>query len=661
MFNRTDRIKYLAVTILTLQVIALVSLWLIFKRPVPLLAVIVTAVDVVVAAILIWNYENDRKSRVIDVSRVVGEDHKDLMLYGQLGLLTYDDDYVVTWCSELFEERGLSLIGEKLTKSIPGSEILLNGDSDTSVFEIEDRKYEITRGESSRVLFFKDVTEFRNLSETYDDEKVVLGLIHLDNYDETIQYEDEQKIAAINTNIRQKIVEWCILHDAVVRRLRSDRFLVVVNEKNFRTMIDENFSILEEVKQEADNLSVAISASMAFARGTSDLTELDSMINELLELILSRGGDQVAVRAYGQDVKFYGLSSEASEKTSKVRVRVIAQTLRGIIRDADNVFIVPHSEADFDAIGSCLGMSRFVQAFDKDAYIIMKDIDIEASALRAINDNIDEVLARHVLVNEDDALNFLTRDSVVIVCDHHSADLTSAPELVSQAKKVVIIDHHRRKQETDISAMMIYNEPAASSAVELISELIEYQPARVELDEFEATYMYTGILVDTDGFRSKCSSRSFEVCAYLRKEGADITMANEWLKEPLEQFEMRTRILNYSQMVNGNILVAALPEKEGMVTRTMVAQAANHALGIRNVDASFVIAQIEEDTWSISGRSNGKVNVQIILEKMGGGGHFAAAGLQRKSTSTAQLKKELLEVLEEFVREVKANEDNSAE
>ncbi|MBQ2213313.1 MAG: DHH family phosphoesterase, partial [Erysipelotrichaceae bacterium] len=611
-------------------------------------------------ALIVFAYEKALKSRVMDTTRVLGNDAKDGMVYAQLGIVSYDDDYIVTWASELLDERGIKIIGEKITRVIPGVEVLLNGETDRDVFVIKEREYEITKASGSRTLFMKDVTEYNSLNATYNNEKTVLGLIYLDNYDETVQYEDERKIALINTNIRQKIVEWGTGYGAVVRRVRSDRFTVVINEGDFRRMLYDKFSILEEIKEEADKLDVAISASMAFAYGSSNLNTLDTVTNELLELVLSRGGDQVAVREIGQEVRFYGASSDASEKTSKVKARVISQTLRGIIKEADNVFVVPHKEADFDAVGACLGVSRIAQALGKRANIVLEGIAIENSARAVLEDNYDELESRHNIISERDAIELLTRKSVVVVVDHHSSDLTSAPDLVSRASKIVIIDHHRRKTETNISAMLIYNEPSSSSAVELVSELIQYQPEEVELDEFESTYMYTGLVVDTDGFKSRCSGRSFEVCAFLRKKGADIALSNEWLKESIDEFETKTKILKYSRIINNNMLIAALPESEGSVTRTMVAQVANSALSIKGVDAAFVIARIDGDIIALSGRSNGTVNVQLIREKLGGGGHFTAAGLQRTDTTVEAVHSELVQAINEFLEGDVADENHTS-
>lgn len=656
-----NNFKYYILAVFLIQTVFLVVLKVIFKQPFQLLAALFTIIDCAVAIYLIISYEKEKHDRLIGVSRVLGNDAKEAMLYGELGLIIYDDNYVTTWTSELFEERKIDLIGEKLTRSIEGIEVLFNGKTDTGLFTIADRQYRISRSDSNRVLYVRDVSELSNMQKKYEAGKLVLGLIHLDNYNETVQYEDEQKIAYINTNVRQKVVEWCKQFDAIVRRLRSDRFLVILSENNFRKMQAEKFTILEDVKSEAEKLEVNVSASMAFAYGSENFPELDEMVNSLLELVLSRGGDQVAVRESGSDVRFYGTSSESGEKTSKVKARVTAQTLKDIINESNMVFIVPHREADYDAVGSCLAVSKMVQAFGKAAYVVLKGITVESGAREVIEQNLEEILSNHSIVSEQDALGMMDRDSLVVVCDHHSLDLTSAARLVEEAKRVVVIDHHRRKTETNVNAMMIYNEPSSSSAVEMVCEMIQYLPEKIEFTTFEASFLYTGILVDTDGFRSRCSSRTFEVCAYLKKSGADITRANDWLKETIEQFETKTKILKYSEIVNGNIIMACLPEKDGLISRTMVAIVANYALSIKNIDAAFVVAQIDENTWACSGRSNGAVNVQLILEEMGGGGHFAAAGLQRKNSSTKALREELIKSIEKYLKGETSDESNTAE
>jgi len=664
MDDRMDRYKIGALVLFILQIFLVLLCQLVLRIDYSFLAFIFTLIDGVVLLLFIYQYENTAQNKLMSVSRILGNDARDAFIYGQVGIVIYDDDYTVTWVNELFEQRHIELIGLSIVKEIPAIEELFKGESDKAEFMLKGRRYEAVQREDAQILFFRDITEQAGLAERYANEKAVLGLIHLDNYADTIQYEDEQQIALINTNIRQRVIEWANKYDAVIRRLSSDRMLVVLNEQHFNRMIEDRFDILDIVKTEAQHLDVMISVSMAFALGTSDFAELDSMLNDLLELALSRGGDQVAVRSYGQDVKFYGTSSPSSEKRSKVRARVIAQSLHGIINESDKVFIVPHADADFDAMGACLGISRIVQAVHKPAYIVAHDIELESKAGSVLQQNLVQLSSDHQFISEAEGLDMLTRNTAVVVVDHHSMDLNAAPQLVGKARRLVIIDHHRRKTDTNLSAMMIYNEPAASSTVELVTELLQYQSVTVDITELEATYMYTGLLVDTDGFRSHAGSRTFEACAYLRKNGADIGQANDWLKDTYDEFLKKTDVMKYCAIAGDGIIISAIPEETGSyLSRTVISQAANSILMVRDVEAVFVIARIAEDDWAISARSNGRINVQMIMENMGGGGHFNAAGLQRSGTSVAQMYNQLQQAINKYKEEQGAekNEDNIAE
>ncbi len=658
--NRTDRIKIIALGIFLVEVVlAMISIRFL-KIGAELLLAIFLVITLVELTYIFYVYEVDKKKRNIDISRILGTEAKGAFDHAQVGIVVYEKDHTVTWVNEYLISQGFNFIGEKISKCLPGVQGLFKGNVYNMIIDLEDRKYELVKGEGEQVVYMKDVTELVQLRDSYKNEKVVLGLISLDNYEETVQNSDEQMIAAINTNIRQRVVKWAIDNGGIIRRLRSDRFLVIINHQNFEKMLATKFLILDEVKKESTNLNVAITSSMSFAYGGDSLSEIDETINSLLELVLSRGGDQVAVKEIGQEVAFYGASSSANEKTSKVRARVMAQGLRGIMDDSSNVIVIPHSDADLDSFGSALGISRIAQACGKTAYIVMNDIKVEPKTKEIYNNSVIELIKDHIFVSINEALTLLDDDTLVIVTDHHSADLTSAPQIINNAKRIVIIDHHRRKSEANISAMMIYNEPAASSAVELVSELLQYQSREVELTELEASIMYAGLLVDTDELKSRCSVRTFEACAYLKREGCDMAMANEWLRDSLEDFINKANISKYLDYVGNGFAVSAVPKATGEpLSRTALAQGANYICAVKEVNAAFVIGQIDANTCAISARSNGEVNVQIIMEKMGGGGHFNASGLQRSNTTVAELKEELLKVIEDYNKLGESDESNT--
>jgi len=659
MLNKMDKLKLVALILVLIETVLALFFEFILKIKYSFLVYVFIVANFVLLIYIFLVVELDKRKRTVDINRVLGTEAKEALEYAKVGIIIYDDNHIATWASDFFENREIKIIGEKITKIFPEMGVLFSGDNHRVVIINEDgTKYECIKEESSQVVFVKDITEMYDLKKAYQDEKIVLGLISLDNYEETIRNEDEQKIAQINTNIRQKIVSWAIGHGAVIRRIRSDRFFAVINHKNFQEMVSSKFAILNEIKEAARTLDVSITSSMAYSYGDSSIDELDNTLNSMLELVLSRGGDQVAVKQHGREVEFFGQSSEASEKTSKVRARVMAQSLEKIFDESSSVFVIPHNDADLDSFGACLGVSRMVFSLEKKAYIVFNDINIEPVTEAIYEENIMNLIENHIFVSEEEALSFMDEDSLVVAVDHHSLDLTSTPKLVEKAQKIAIIDHHRRKSETNISAMLIYNEPSASSTVELVTELMQYSHNNIELTELEATIMYAGILVDTDELKSRTSARTFEACATLKKSGSNTSLAYYWLKEGIQDFVDKTTISKHMEIVKDNIAISAVTKEGKYLSRTTLAKGANHLCSIKGIEAAFVIAQIDSSTFAISARSNNDVNVQIIMEKMGGGGHFNAAGLQRTNTSLKALKDELILVIEEYQQGGSNNESD---
>ncbi len=658
--NKTDRLKLYITAIFLAEIIVVLIFEFILKIEYDFLIYIYLFIFLVQLVYIFFFYDLDKKQRTIDINRILGNDAKQALEYGKVGIVIYDDEYMVTWVSDFLENDNPNMMGEKIIKIIPGVENLIKGVEENIIVHQNNKIYKCSKSDDEQAILVQDVTELETIKRNYTDQQLVLGLISLDNYDETIQNEDEQRIALINTNIRQTVVTWVIDNGGLVRRVRSDRLFVVIDRQHFNKMVAGNFAILLDVKNEAKKLNVDITCSMCFGYGYLDFEEFDSTLNNLFELVLSRGGDQVAVKQYDKEVVFYGTSSEASEKVSKVRARVMANGLQQLITSSSKVIVVGHKDADLDCFGAALAVSKIASACEKTSYIVFNDMPIEPVTESVYNGSIMELMHDHIFVNEDESLSLLDEDTLVVIVDHHSADLTSCPQLVKQAGRIAIIDHHRKKSETNIAAMMIYNEPAASSTVELLCELIQYQNKDIELTELEATIMYAGLLVDTDNLRNRCSARSFEVCAYLKKEKANISLANDWLKEDLTDFINKSNITKYMMILSGNIVVSAVPKNVGSLTRTSLAQGANYICTVKDIEAAFVIGQIDSNNVAVSARSNGKVNVQIILEKMGGGGHFNAAGLQRSNTTVVAVKDELLKAIADYQMQggIKKDESN---
>lgn len=660
--DRLENFKIQIVIVVLLQVLALVALYSVgFDNVNMVPMVILLVLNIMIIIWIITKFQKEKEQRDIDISRILGHDAKDALMFGEVGIITYDEQYNATWINDFLEERDIDVVGKKLASWIPEISDLFTGDVDVITAKSQSHVYEITRKENAQVLYVRDITEYAVLKSRFEQDGVVAGLLQLDNYMEIQQYVDEGKMAQINTQLRQPCVEWAGKYGMFIRRLRSDRFLVILNERIFADVVKDRFSILNTIRKNAEEIDVSITLSMSFARGTDDYQLLDTMVNDLLELAQSRGGDQAAVKKYGESVKYFGGNSEASEKRSKVRVRVMAQAIKEAIMESNRVFIVGHSNMDFDCIGSALCMSRIASAYGKECYVVSESGGMEPQLKEAFQTVRKELEDRHRFIADGEAEKMLENDDLVIAVDHNNSKQTGAPLTVSSAKRIIVVDHHRRSEDFIGNPLLVYVETSASSVSELAAELLPYQTNKVNISEMEATIMYNGILVDTNRFRMRTGSRTFEAVAYLKKLGADTAKAENMLKEDYDDFEAKTAIMNWSEKYQGNMIIAAVNDNT-VEDRTLMSQAADALLNIKGIEASFVVANIKDDKVAISARSKGIINVQVIMEKMHGGGHFSAAALQRENATVAEVETELRAMIDEYLEENKeetTNESNS--
>ncbi len=654
--NKFDKFKLYVVLTSILELVGLIIGAITFGLNVVFIAILIFVIDIVFLGLLIYMHQKERQERLVDIAKILGSDAKEALAYGEIGMLVYDDDFRITWMSDFFMERNINYIGEKITKWIPEINMIFQGDEELIIKEYEDTFYEIERKTNSQLLFFKDITEQFKLKTSYENEKIVVGLIHLDNYDEATQYQEEMNISIIDSEIKQPIIDWSKANGMLIKRIKNDRYMVILNEGIFERLVDDRFSIMREIQKTSDNYAISITLSMAFARGTTDFQQLDEMLNSLLELAQSRGGDQVAIKKFGEDVKYIGGNHEAQEKRSRVRVRVIAQTLKELIEQSHNVIIVGHKEMDFDCMGAAIGMSRIVSSYNKVVSIVFQDGDIEAKLAGALNKYSEALNERLNLINDIEALSILEEDTLVIMVDHHDIQQTNAPEVIHRAKKIVVIDHHRRKSDFSFMPILVYIESGASSVSELVTELFPYQLSRVNVSEEEATIMFTGILIDTNRFKVRTGSRTFEAAAQLKALGADPGEADELLKDTYEDFSLKTGVLKYCEKVDNGVIIA--PYKgDQVLSRSLMSQAANDIMSLQGVEAAFVIAMIDDDVVAASARSAGNVNVQVIIEQMHGGGHFTAAALQRVGGTVDEIDGELRTVLKEYFKQREINDE----
>lgn len=587
------------------------------------------------------------QERVLRVSRVLGRESGEMFAFGRLGVLTYDEDGTISWMSELFDDYDLNHIGENINDVFPMVKPIMRDSKVSQLVHIGDVIFEVSQLSSKGVLAFQEKTEVGELKGKIESSSVVLGFAHLDNYEETTAYEEEQTIANIDINIRQVFVDWATENAMLVRRLRPDRYLLLLNEEIYQRINKERFEIINTIRKEARDLDSNITLSLAFARKSDNYRELEEMANKALELAQSRGGDQAAINTKAEAMRYFGGSVETIEKRSKVRVRLVAQNLGELISQSTKVLILGHQMMDFDCMGSALGLDAITKVYGVDSYIILKEGDIESKLNETISEKREELMKNHQFITPEEALNLCDETALLVMVDHHNTQQSQVPELIERANNIVVIDHHRRTGEFTFKPKINYIEASASSASELMVELLPYHKHNVGISALAATIMYTGVLVDTNRFRNRTGSRTFEAVSVLRKYGADLVKVEDMLRDEYEDFELKNKVLSGSEQFNQGYIIASY--KEGDLSRTLMSQVADEILEVRNVEASFVVSFVREDTIAISARSKGDLNVQRVMELMGGGGHFTGAATQIVGLTI----NEVVEMLKKSINQVK--------
>lgn len=645
MKEKLSQIQRMAAIVIGFELIVTIALGTVFKMTIwPMILAIVVEV-----VLLVWCFDYLEKSALEEtttIERVLGKSAMDGYRLAKLGMVVYDENYVVIQMSDLFKDLGIDRIGYKLLSWIPEANDLLSGAADISYVSLDGRVYELTRQEEEPIIFFKDVTDLNQLKDQLKQEKIVIAIAHFDNYEESTLYADEGDIAFINASIRTPLNVYAQEHKMFLRRLSNNRYLMVLNEKIYEELVEDKFSILRTIRKAANAVDVSITLSMAFAKGTSNFLELDEMVTKLLDLAQTRGGDQVAIQTKGEEVQFFGGSSEATEKRSRVRVRVISHALRDLILNSSNVIVAGHKDADFDCIGSALAVAKMTMSLGKDTSIIAKTGGLEEKVSAALEQHLSEFEEEGIhFISENEALNELREETLVIMVDHHNVQQSNGSKVEEQAKKVVIIDHHRRSSEMGVKPILMYIEAAASSANELVSEMIPYVAPKADISPLDASFMMAGMIIDTRQWRVRTGSRTYDAASIIRSYGGDPQVAYGYLKETYEEFQLKNQVMSNAERYEGGIVIALVSQKR--ISRSMMSQIADQILSVQGSEAAFVIANDEQGLSCISARSNGNVNVQRIMEKLGGGGHLSAAAVQRNDLSIEDLKTQLIQQIQQ--------------
>ena len=496
------------------------------------------------------------------------------------------------------------------------------------------------------ILYFIDETEEVKLKNEYENSKNCVGIILIDNYEETMLQIDTEERPQLSAEIEKAIYEWANRIDGIIIKSDRDRFIYIFDYKYLEKIKEDKFSILDTIKDISINSKVQITLSIAISNDGDTNKEKYKTAGAAMDVILGRGGDQATIRDNEKYIFFGGRTTEF-EKRTKVKARIVAHALEELIKETDRIMIMGHKNPDIDALGSALGLYRLAKSYGKEVNIIATT---DGMALKELVQNISEDKQYDgAIINGEVAENTITPDTLLIVVDTHKISYVEAPDLLDKTGKIAIIDHHRRSPDFIKDSILTFHEVYASSAAELVTELLQYTEKQPQLSTLEAEALYAGIMMDTKNFTFKTGVRTFEAAAYLRRYSIDIIKIKKWFQSDLETYKKIMQIVDKTEIVK-DIIGISTYESEDKDAGIICAKAADELLSIGNITTSFVIGNVG-DMVSISGRSIGEINVQLILEKLGGGGHSTVAGAQVEGQSIEEVKDELLEKIDEYYEE----------
>lgn len=482
-------------------------------------------------------------------------------------------------------------------------------------------------------MYMFDETDINQYIQKIRDERFVVGLVYIDNYEDALESVDDVRRSLFVGLVDKRVNKYFSAGAAIIRKLEKDKYLVVFRYKFLEKLLADKFSLVEDIKSVKVGNEKTLTLSIAIGTGAADYARNYDIAKAAMDLALGRGGDQAVIKD-GEKIYYYGGKSQQMEKNTRVKVRVKAHALRQILEANDNVLIMGHNLPDIDSFGSALGIYIIAKKFGKEAHIVFGEIS--SSVRPFMNRFIDkEEYPDDMFIKKEEAENYLTSSTVVIVVDVNRPQRTECPQLLDKCKTIIVFDHHRRSSDTITGAVLSYVDPYASSACEMVTEMIQYVDDGIKLKAFEADALYAGISIDTDGFNSKSGPRTFEAAAFLRRHGADVTRVRKMLRNDMNEYKAIASAVSKSEVYKSAFAITVF-DGEGLESPTIGgAKAANQLLDISGIKASFVITQYEDKLY-ISARSIDEVNVQLVMEKLGGGGHMSIAGAQLTNCTIQQ-------------------------
>ena len=615
--------------------------------------VIVTTVDCLFIWVVILILSSLRQKTDLRAAEVIGGDIQEAYNFAMIGLAITDDKNIVLWTNDLFKARHIEIMDMDIIAWQPELATLRdvnNGEQAVKVV-VNSRTYSVKLLAEAGLWIFKDITDYEQIFNYSKEQAPVVGILAIDNYDDVVRGDDD--FNDVVTKVKNDIFNYAKEYAILLRRIKDDSYSMLCNYASFSRMLEDKFSIIDKVRGESSRGEIPLTLSIGIAHDFPDVNKLNDLANDALDIAMSRGGDQVVVSAYGQEMKFYGGKSEAQEKRNRVKTRVLADSLISLINSSDRVLIMGHQMMDMDAFGACLGMKAICNRLKKNARIVADLKNTEAKTRAAMITSFGKDELDKLIIGSKEAESQTSGNTLLVVVDVHIPNMVMAPKLLDLVAKIVVIDHHRRAEEYIDSPVFNHIDPAASSTCELISEFIRFSSInpKIELPSTYATIMLSGIFLDSGYFKSRNTGiRTFESATILKEYGADNSLADDFLKDDFEEHKEVTEITTNLETPFYGVVIATA-NQERLYDHATIAKAANTCLTYKGVHAAFVVGKVSQREIRVSARSDGTINVSLLAEKLGGGGHFTSAAATFIGTDLKTIKEKILVVLETSLTE----------
>ena len=605
-----------------------------------------------------------------------------------VGIAVFSSDGRLQWKNEKFQEwTGLKTLERKKPEEVlplpeNAFETMCVKD-DRKIIQMRGRKYEMRYfsvqnpvknidqkdvAASTLMIYLTDITDWENLKQRFAEERMCLAYVRFDNYEDVMKGLSESARANLNGEIGEILNKWVEALQGFVVRANKENLVVGFNYKNLQKAIEDKFSILDKVREIRMENKLAPTISIGISKDGDTLQDISMHAAKALDLALGRGGDQVVVECDKQ-MQYFGGTNAVSAKSTRVRARIVAHNIREQMEAADKVFVMGHANEDYDAIGSAIGAAKLSLSLNKPTFIVVSDRSTSLQKLQKLvfNDELniseEDKLYAGIFVHEEDILDEITPKSLLMLVDHHRAALCASQKVLEAIpQKRIIIDHHRRAEDIIKNTILKYLEPSSSSTSELVTELTGYFDDKLEFSKGEATALYSGIVVDTKNFNVQTGARTFEAAALLRTSGADPILVRQLFKDDLESFRDRYRIIAEAETPLPHLAISINRGVENSsATSILAAQAADALINVTDVSVGVVISDCTDGNVNVSARSDGSVNVQIIMEELGGGGHQTVAGVQLQNADADEVKRQIVELTKKQLDEAEEKEKEKNE